>query len=141
MRKEEDIIHSQEICKTVRASLYANPTYDWMVKDLGLSPVVSPLDSSSPIEMKLWRMKTKETEAPECIRTFSLPETVTCVCANEDNEILVLGCKSGTIYYIQGDLSRSRRCNPIRFSHSFDSPITGVHIIYSEVKFIYEGDI
>ena len=99
--------------------MYANPTYDWMAKDLGLSPVVPPLDSSAPTEMKLWRMKTVDTETPECIRTFPLPEVVTCVCANEDNEILV---------------SRSRRCNPIRFSHSFDSPITGLHMFYSEVR-------
>lgn len=106
-----------------------------MAKDLGLSPVVMPLDSSAPTEMKLWRMKTMDMETPECIRTFPLQEVVTCVGANEDNEILAFGCKSGIVYYVQGDLSRSRRCNPIRFPHSFDSPITGLHMFYSEVRY------
>ena len=37
----------------IRSSLYANPTYDWMVKDLGLSPAVSPAGELSATEMEL----------------------------------------------------------------------------------------
>ena len=60
----------------IRSSLYANPTYDWMVKDLGLSPAVSPAGELSATEMKLWRMSsTTENGIPEPIRTFQLFST------------------------------------------------------------------
>lgn len=72
-----------------------------MVKDLGLSPAVSPAGELSATEMKLWRMSsTTENGIPEPIRTFQLfstpsNEIVTCISVNEENDLVVLGCKSG----------------------------------------------
>ena len=124
----------------IRSSLYANPTYDWMVKDLGLSPAVSPAGELSATEMKLWRMSsTTENGIPEPIRTFQLfstpsNEIVTCISVNEENDLVVLGCKSGSIYYIQENLLVRRHCSPVRFSTSLDGPVTGLHLLLGDDK-------
>lgn len=128
------------MCNKIRSSLYANPTYDWMVKDLGLSSSVSPAGELSSTEMKLWRMSsTSEKGIPEHIRTFQLfsspsREIVTCISVNEESDLLVLGCKSGSIYYIQENILIHRHCSPVRFSTSLDGPVTGLHLLLSDDK-------
>ena len=138
LRKEEDISHSQETCKAIRASLYANPTYEKMVKSMGLDPVIAPLNSSISTELKLWTVTNGKLN---CIKTLHLfpstdPEYISSMCVDEENELLVLGTVSGQVFVIRGDLSRMKNCKAVSLTSSPHSPITNLHILPSDVSWI-----
>lgn len=78
-----------------------------MMKNLGLAETVTPCDSTVENEVKIWRMGSlDEDKNPTCGRTFqffpsSSTEVITCLAVNEENEVLAIGCQSGSIYLIK----------------------------------------
>lgn len=78
-----------------------------MMKNLGLAETVTPCDSTVENEVKIWRMGSlDEDKNPTCCRTFqffpsSSTEVITCLAVNEENEVIAIGCQSGSIYLIK----------------------------------------
>lgn len=87
--------------------MYSNPKYEPMMKELGLSPSISPSKTPLGNEVKVWRMNSlNEDKIPICALSFQLfpsssMEIVTSMAVNEENEIIALGCQSGYIYYMK----------------------------------------
>ena len=136
LRSEEDISHSQETCKTIRTSLYANPTYEKMIKSMGLDPVVVPLNSSISTELKLWTVAKGKLN---CVKTLQLfpstdPEYISSMCVDEESELIIIGTVSGKVFAIRGDLGRMKNCKAISLTSSPYSAITNLHILPSDVS-------
>lgn len=139
MRSEDHIGFSQDACKIIRGSLYANPTYEHMVKSMGLDPVVSPLNSSISTELKLWKV---EGGKMDCVKTLPLfpsssPDYITSLCVNEESDLLVLGTESGNVYAVHGNLTRMKQPKIISLTSSLQLPVTNLHIIPAEVRIVY----
>lgn len=105
-RPKDLIDQSWAIANQYRQSLYANPKYDWMMKDLGLLPTVTLSESPVVNEMKVWRIgSVDENDNPVCAHSFqfftSSSEVVSSLAVNEENEIIALGCDSGNIYLMR----------------------------------------
>lgn len=105
-RSKEAIEQSWSIANQYRQSLYANPKYDWMMKDLGLLPTVTLSESPVVNEMKVWRIgSADENGNPVCAHSFqfftSSSEVLSSLAVNEENEIIALGCESGNIYLMK----------------------------------------
>ena len=106
-RSKEEIERSTQVACQFRKSLYANPKYENMMKNLGLQPEIETFDTELAHEVKLWKMTSIDDEGkPKCVRTFNVfnsftSESISTISVNEDNELLVLGCNSGSVYYIK----------------------------------------
>lgn len=138
IRSEAAIAHSKEVANQYRKSLAANLKYEWILKDLGLSETVSTPEGAPRNEVKLWKMSTRdEAENPVCLRTFQLfqatsNEVVTALAVDEENDMLCVGCQSGFLFYIQGELTRSKYIQPSSIETKFNGPITGLHFAPSD---------
>lgn len=107
LRSEDTISESCAIADSFRKSLFSNPKYSDMMKNLGLEETVTPCDGTVENEVKIWRMGSLDADKnPTCCRTFqffpsSSTEVMTCLAVNEENEVLAIGCQSGSIYLIK----------------------------------------
>ena len=136
IRPEEDISHSQETCKTIRTSLYANPVYESMIKSMGLDPVVAPLNSSISTELKLWKVANGNINCVKTLRLFPSTDSeyISSMCVDEENDLLILGTVSGKVLVIRGDLNRMKTCKVVSLTSSPHAPITNIHVLPSDVS-------
>ena len=106
-RSKEEIEKSRQVACQFRKSLYANPRYESMMKNLGLLPEIATFESELAHEVKLWKLTSLDDEGkPKCVRTFNVfnsftSDVISTILVNEDHELLVIGCQSGSVYYIK----------------------------------------
>lgn len=132
IREANAIEVSKNVANEYRKSLLLNAKYEKMVRDLGLLPEVT---SASQVanELKVWRMGVlDESGNPVCARTLQLTpstsvEVITAIAISDDNDLMCIGCQSGMVYYVYGDLIRSKWLQPSAFEYHFNSAITNLH--------------
>ena len=107
LRTTEEIEKSCSVANQYRKSLYSNTKYEYLMKDLGVMPSISPCDGSFSNEVKIWRISDMDEDRnPICVRSFQLfsdasPEIITALAVSEENELIALGCKSGSVYCLK----------------------------------------
>ena len=129
-RSPEDVTVSRNLAKRFRSSMDSNETYRWMLEDLHINPVMQDSFSLDNSTLKLWLLDSiDENGVPLCLRSVKLfekidEETLTTLCVNEESQLLAFGCANGHVYYLSGDLLRTKKLVPSLLPQSFSSFVT-----------------
>ena len=138
-RTKEAMSVSRNLATRFRNNLLSNETYKWMLDDLHIKETMDDYFPMKNATLKLWLLdKTNEDGSPLCIRSFKIfekidEETITSLAVDESNQLIALGCESGDIFLIQGDLSRAKKLSLTLLPKHFGNAITGVHFSFANV--------
>lgn len=138
-RTKEAMSISRNLATRFRNSLISNETYKWMLDDLHIKEAMDDYFPMKNATLKLWLLdKMNEDGSPLCIRSFKIfekidEETITSIAVDESNQLIALGCESGDIFLIQGDLSRAKKLSLTLLPKHFGNAITGLHFSFESV--------
>lgn len=150
-RTKESMNVSRNLATRFRNNLLSNETYKWMLDDLHIKESIDEYFPMKNATLKLWLLdKMDEDGNPLCIRSFKIFEkieedTITSLAVDESNQLIALGCESGDIFLIQGDLSRAKKLSLTLLPKHFSSAVTGIHfssegVVRALVVALYAGN-